>query len=282
MITVLMLAVDGGLLTCREILEQLMRFGDKLSSFKSEFSPDESRDYENDLFFIRGGIEPFEKTQILGRLHSCAQRLEQWVEERAKEHLIREILQPYADRLHIRLKDDSTFEARDLFKDFTEGDKTQYLVNRYLREDPRVEERVYKKGQIIIRYGEKAESCFILLKGSAFVTISNDVAESQKVREIGSTAFIGEIALVHEGGHRTAEVVATSEVEALEIPNSVFQELLKDRSFRLFIQFLSIDRLLEDISRNHGDRSPVEMRSVSRNRIKRDKQANEERSINKW
>jgi len=43
--------------------------------------------------------------------------------------------------------------------------------------------------------------------------------------------------------------VAETDVEVLEIPQVVFQELMHDQSFRLFIEFLSTDRLMEDETR---------------------------------
>jgi CRP-like cAMP-binding protein len=56
--------------------------------------------------------------------------------------------------------------------------------------------------------------------------------------------------MIHRGGLRTAEVVAATGVEALEIPRDVFSELMDDRSFRLFVSFLSTDRLMEDRARD--------------------------------
>jgi CRP-like cAMP-binding protein len=58
--------------------------------------------------------------------------------------------------------------------------------------------------------------------------------------------LVGEIGLIHRGGLRTAEVAAATRVEAMEIPRDVFLELMNDQSFRLFISFLSTDRLMED------------------------------------
>ncbi len=259
MIMVLISAINKDLFTHQEILDQLMRFNNKLSSYGSEFSSEDARNCEEDLRFVQSQVGLVEKTLAMQRLLSLAQRLENWIEERAKRYLLHEILHPYAERLKIHIHEDSTFEHEDLFRDFTEGDKIHYLVNRYLRHDSRVVERRFEKGQTIIRFGEKAQSCFILLRGSATVTAAGEGKMVQQIRDIGSSAVIGEIALIHESGRRTAEVVATSEVEALEIPKVVFLELLKDPSFRLFIEFLSTDRLMEDRSRNRREQSSFDV-----------------------
>jgi CRP-like cAMP-binding protein len=70
------------------------------------------------------------------------------------------------------------------------------------------------------------------------------------MRDVGPLSLIGEIGLIHRGGLRTAEVVAATGVEALEVPRDVFLELMNDRSFRLLISFLSTDRLMEDRARD--------------------------------
>ena len=113
------------------------------------------------------------------------------------------------------------------------------------------------KGERIIQLGDEAKSCYILLDGFATVTGKSKRAVEQHIRDVGPLIFIGEIALIHEGGRRTADIVAITEVEVLEIPKIVFQELMQDRSFRLFIEFLSTDRLREDESRDKQEVSPL-------------------------
>jgi CRP-like cAMP-binding protein len=125
----------------------------------------------------------------------------------------------------------------------------RYLVNRYLREDSRVARRSFKKGETIIQFGEKAACCYIILDGWAVVSDSSGDPVNHHIRDVGPYTMVGEIALVHKGGRRTAEVIARTSVETLEIPHAVFQELMNDDSFRLFIDFLSTDRLMEDKAR---------------------------------
>jgi len=107
-------------------------------------------------------------------------------------------------------------------------------------------QRTFKEGETIIRFGDEAGSCFVLLEGSAVVRNPRGRPGPAHIRDVGPLSFIGEIGLVHRGGLRTAEVVAATGVKAMEIPRDVFLELMNDRSFRLFISFLSTDRLMED------------------------------------
>jgi hypothetical protein len=82
------------------------------------------------------------------------------------------------------------------------------------------------------------------------VTDSNGDLVHHHIRDVGRYALIGEIALVHKNGRRTAHVVAKTYVKTIEIPHIVFLELMGDNSFRLFIDFLSTDRLMEDGARD--------------------------------
>ncbi len=193
-----------------------------------------------------GQIDSKNYTAAAERLAALASRLDGWIEGRAKKYLLNEIIHPYAENLGIHIDEDTTFERKDLFKGVTKGDKTLYLINRYLRHDSRVVNKRFEKGDRIIRSGDEAESCYIILKGSATVTDQREDVVTQYIRDVGPLTFVGEIALIHEGGRRTADIEATTEVEALEIPRVVFRELMQDESFRLFIKFLSTDRLMED------------------------------------
>lgn len=263
-------AVSRGLLSIQEAGDQLVRFDERIGRYGSEFSPTDFRRYGEDIQFIQSMLSRGKATAAIERLLSLAHGLENWIEERAKEYLVHEILHPFAERLGIRIQDNATFKHEDLFRDVAEGDKMLYLMNRYLRHDSRVIVRKYDAGEKIIQLGDEARSCFVMLEGSATVYAGNEGVMVRQIRDIGPNSFIGEIALIHEGGRRTAEVVATAKVKALEIPKVVFEELLQDRSFRLFIEFLSTDRLMEDRSRNHREQSSFDVPPLFSNRIGKD------------
>lgn len=246
MMGLLVLAIDKNLLPMREIIAQLNRFDDILEAHGNQLPTEHVLTCSRELRVVRSQIERSEYASATERLLSLANRLESWVEERAKKYLLNEILHPYAEGLGIHIHDGTTFKRKDLFKEVTKGDKTLYLVNRYLRCDSRVMQKRFNKGDTIIRLGDEAHSCYVILEGVAAVI---DPLASHYIRDVGPLTFIGEIALIHNGKRRTANIVAETDVEALEIPQVVFQELMQDQSFRLFIEFLSTDRLMEDETR---------------------------------
>jgi hypothetical protein len=246
MMGLLVLAIDKNLLTPREIIAQLNRIDDGLEVHGNQLPTEHTLACKRELRFLRSQIEQSEYVSATKRLVSLESLLERWVEERAKSYLLNEILHPFAERLGIHIHDDTSFERKDLFKGVTKGDKTHYLVNRYLRVDSRVVQKRFNKGDTIIQLGDEAHSCYVILDGVAAVI---DPLASHHIRDVGPMTFIGEIALIHDDKRRTAQIVAETDVEALEIPLVVFQELMQDKSFRLFIEFLSTDRLMEDGSR---------------------------------
>ena len=72
----------------------------------------------------------------------------------------------------------------------------------------------------LIREGEPSGSFFVLLEGTAEVTVSGE-----KVRTLGPGDFAGEIALIAHGP-RTASVRTTTPVRSLVIPGRKFRALL--------------------------------------------------------
>ncbi len=117
---------------------------------------------------------------------------------------------------------------------------------------------------MFIRLGDEAVCCYVILDGSAAIFDPREGLTSHHVRDVGPMTFIGEIALIHEGKRRTANIMAKTEVEALEIPRVVFLELMQDRSFRLFIEFLSTDRLMEDGTRFKREQLPYNLNTQLR------------------
>ena len=255
-ISLLGMCVRKGLLDGDEILEQLK----KLSSVfrgRSEAWAAEGFDPTGiglhrigDLSEIAELVAGRKTRRAAEGLSSLAENIGRLVEEKARVYLLEQLLKPHAERLGVRMRTDDTSCCRNLFKEIESGDKMLYLVQRYLRHDSRVLLRSYKKGEVIIRAGDDAQSFFIILKGIAAVFgLQDEGIEASRIREVGPFSIIGEIALLHREGRRTASVLASSGVEALEVPEAVFSELMEDSSFRLFMKFLSTDRLMEDGAR---------------------------------
>jgi hypothetical protein len=243
MIELSILAIDRNLLTAQEIVVQFNHIFDSFILHDNQLPIELIVDFTEKLEEAKSQIEQNNNASATKLLIFLSSLLENWVEEKSKSYLLNEILHPFAERLGIYINKEDSFEPRDLFKGITKGDKTHYLINRYLRTDSRVIRRRFKKGDIIIQLGDEAHSCYVILKGQASVT---DPIASHHIRDVGPLMFIGEIALIHDGKRRTAHIVAETDVEVLEIPFVVFQELMQDKSFKLFIEFLSTDRLMED------------------------------------
>jgi CRP/FNR family transcriptional regulator, cyclic AMP receptor protein len=83
-----------------------------------------------------------------------------------------------------------------------------------------VKEIDHPAGTVIAREGDPGVGLFILLKGTADVTIGG-----KKMTTLEPGAFFGEIALL-DGGPRTATVTAATDVELLGLTEWVFRGLM--------------------------------------------------------
>jgi len=78
----------------------------------------------------------------------------------------------------------------------------------------------HKKGTVIAREGDPGVGLFVIMDGTAQVSIGG-----KKRVNLGPGDFFGEIALL-DGGPRTATVTATSDVQLLGLTEWVFRGLM--------------------------------------------------------
>lgn len=80
-----------------------------------------------------------------------------------------------------------------------------------------------RAGTVLAREGEAGVGFFLILKGTAEVTIGG-----KRRSTLGPGEFFGEVALL-DGGPRSATVTATSDVELLGVTEWVFRGLLHEQ-----------------------------------------------------
>ena len=83
----------------------------------------------------------------------------------------------------------------------------------------------FKAGQSLCDQGEAGDSAFIIIEGDADVVVHNN--GPLVVAKVGKNDIIGEIAILCDVP-RTASVVATSELTALEITKDLFFRMVTD------------------------------------------------------
>jgi CRP-like cAMP-binding protein len=77
-----------------------------------------------------------------------------------------------------------------------------------------------RAGRVLCRRGESAEECFVVVDGHADVFV-----DGARVASIGPGELIGEIALLAEGGRRSATVVAATDMSLLVLSRREFRGL---------------------------------------------------------
>ena len=100
----------------------------------------------------------------------------------------------------------------------------------------------YAPGELILRRGDPGDSMFVICRGEVDVQVTASDGATQHLAQLEPGGFFGEMALL-TGEPRTADVVALTEVETLEIKKGVLQQLLDEN-----------EQLAEDLSRKLTER----------------------------
>ena len=105
--------------------------------------------------------------------------------------------------------------------------------------------KTFRAGEAIVTEGAPAMTCYFIAQGRA-----SAVQQGRKIREMGAGDAFGEIALLSPGGHRTASVVADSDLLCMELNVENFWSLLAARlPLGAEIERLALRRLREDQTR---------------------------------
>ncbi|MBB3771966.1 putative ABC transport system ATP-binding protein [Angulomicrobium tetraedrale] len=89
-------------------------------------------------------------------------------------------------------------------------------------------ERVtFAQGEVLFRQGDEADAAYVLLSGTADVLIETDGGPPVRASRVVPHAIIGEMGLV-TGDPRSATILATAPIEALELRKDVFLALLTE------------------------------------------------------
>ena len=89
-------------------------------------------------------------------------------------------------------------------------------------------------GSVIIKQGDPGDQFFVVLDGTAQVTIDGDVVE-----DIGPGAFFGEMALI-DGGERSATVTATSLAQLMILERAEFNQMIEVAMPSIAARLLSV------------------------------------------
>jgi CRP/FNR family transcriptional regulator, cyclic AMP receptor protein len=99
----------------------------------------------------------------------------------------------------------------------------QALANRMV-------ERSFAAGDVIVEQGLGGEGFFVITSGKAEATRTRADGEKVQVNSFGPSDFFGELALLEDGGIRTATIVATEPLTCLVLIRWDFLATLREDS----------------------------------------------------
>jgi CRP-like cAMP-binding protein len=88
-----------------------------------------------------------------------------------------------------------------------------------------------KEGSNLITQGTRGRDVFYLLKGNVNVTVRENTGRMKHVVNLGANTVIGELAILEEC-KRTANVTAAEDIIFLEMPETVFAQLMAKEEFK--------------------------------------------------
>ena len=92
----------------------------------------------------------------------------------------------------------------------------------------RMVERSYAAGDAIVEQGQGGEGFYVITAGKAEATRTRSDGEKISVNSFGPADFFGELALLDEGGVRTATIVATEPLTCLILTRWDFLSTLRE------------------------------------------------------
>ena len=113
------------------------------------------------------------------------------------------------------------------------------LDNRHLEHlAKRMVERDYAAGQPIVEQGHGGEGFFVIVSGKAEAFRQRADGEKVEVNKFGPTEFFGELALLDDGGLRTASVNATEPTKCLALTRWDFLTALRESDVEMSVVIL--------------------------------------------
>ncbi len=102
----------------------------------------------------------------------------------------------------------------------------------------RMVEREYAAGQPIVEQGHGGEGFFVIVSGKAEAYRQRADGVKVEVNEFGPTDFFGELALLDDGGLRTASVTAVDPTKCLALTRWDFLTALRESDVEMSIVIL--------------------------------------------
>src|SRR5512134_919243 len=110
------------------------------------------------------------------------------------------------------------------------------LNNRHLEQlAKRMVDRHYAEGQPIVEQGHGGEGFFVIVSGKAEAFRQRTDGAKVEVNSFGPTDFFGELALLDDGGLRTASVTAVEPTKCLALTRWDFLTALRESDVEMSI-----------------------------------------------
>jgi len=127
-------------------------------------------------------------------------------------------------------------------------------------------QRNYHEGDVIFQEGDLGDTVFLIKEGTVKIVVKSG-GVPRIINELGAGEVIGEMGLIEERHHRTASIIAVSDVTGWKFSKEQFQNIVNDhKEFREKIVSSLVQRLNETTDRLvnelQTDRSSLELSTI--------------------
>lgn len=108
--------------------------------------------------------------------------------------------------------------------------------------------KTYKKGDIIFRQGDAADSMFDILWGAVGIYIDYGTDKEQKLTELEGNAFFGEMGMIDHAPRSATAVVLEKGTQLQEITEAELGELFKERPAKVLAVMQQLSHRLRKLT----------------------------------
>lgn len=142
-----------------------------------------------------------------------------------------------------------------------------------------MEIKTYKKGDVIFRQGDSADSMYNIFWGRIGIYVEYGTPNEKKLATLNTDDFFGEMGMLDHVPRSATAVVLQDETQLQEIREADFEAFLKDRPTKVFVIMQKLCHKLRNRSREYLDACRTVYETVEAEEAGRDRDPDLDRSI---
>ena len=116
-----------------------------------------------------------------------------------------------------------------------------------------METRTYKKGEIIFRQGDAAQSMFLIAWGAVGIYLDYGTAKEKKLTELGGEEYFGEMGMIDHETRSATAVALEKDTQLMEITEDCLGKLFEEHPAQVLMIMQQLTGSLRRLTREYMD-----------------------------